>query len=73
MAVIDCVAGHAVAVARTTVGDFIGVAGARTDALGVDVIGVVVVRVEQPLMAVQVEDVLLVAMWVLRNLTKSPM
>lgn len=61
MAVIDRITSHAVAVARTTVGDFIGITGARADALGVDVIGVVVVGVEQPLMAVQVEDVLLVA------------
>ncbi|MNP93237.1 hypothetical protein D3C85_57580 [compost metagenome] len=61
MAVIDRIAGHAVAVARTTVGDFIGVTGAWANALRVDVVGVVVVGVEQPLMAVQVEDVLLMA------------
>ena len=38
--------------------DLVGVARARADALGVDVVGVVVVGVEQPLVVVQVEDVL---------------
>ena len=61
VAVINRIARYPVTVARTAVGDFIGVAGARPDALGVHVVGVVVVGVEQPLMPVQVEDVLLMA------------
>ncbi|MNX53456.1 hypothetical protein D3C86_841520 [compost metagenome] len=60
VAVINRIARDPVTVARTTVGDFIGVAGARPDALGIDVVGVVVIGVEQPLMAVQVEDVVFV-------------
>ncbi|MNO79846.1 hypothetical protein D3C76_710300 [compost metagenome] len=61
VAVVDGIARHAVAVARTAVGDFIGVADPRSDTLGIDVVGVVVVGVEQPLMPVQVEDVLFMA------------
>ncbi|MND98394.1 hypothetical protein D3C80_907430 [compost metagenome] len=61
VAVVDGIARHAVAVARTTVGNLVGVADTRADALGVDVVGVVVVGVEQPLVAMQVEDVLLMA------------
>ena len=60
VAVIDRITGYPIAIARTAVGDFIGVTGARADALGVDVIGVVVIGIEQPLMAMQVEDVLFV-------------
>ncbi|MNP31555.1 hypothetical protein D3C76_1246800 [compost metagenome] len=61
VAVIDRIARYPVAVARTAVGDFIGVAGTRADALGVYIIGIVIVGIEQPLMPVQVEDVLLMA------------
>ncbi|MNZ67462.1 hypothetical protein D3C78_857130 [compost metagenome] len=61
VAVVDGVAGGAVAVAGAAVGDLVGVAGARAYALGVHVVGVVVIGVEQPLVAVQVEHVLLVA------------
>ncbi|MCY1400244.1 hypothetical protein D9M71_153200 [compost metagenome] len=60
VAVVDGIAGYPVAVARTAVGDFIGVAGTRADALGIHVVGVVVIGVEQPLVAVQVKDVLFV-------------
>ncbi|MNZ14520.1 hypothetical protein D3C78_314460 [compost metagenome] len=61
VAMVDSVAGHAVAVARAAVGDFVGVADTRADALGIDIVGVVVIGVEQPLVTVQVEDMLLVA------------
>lgn len=59
VAVVDGIAGHPVAVARTTVGDLVGVADTGADTLGIDVVRVVVIGVEQPLVAVQVEDVLL--------------
>lgn len=45
VAVIDRIAGHPIAVAGAAVGDFVGIAGAWADALGIDVIGVVVVGV----------------------------
>ena len=61
VAVEDRVAGTLVAIARAAEGDFVGVARAGADRLRVDVVGVVVVRVEQPLVVVQVEDVLFLA------------
>ena len=61
VAVIDGVASRLVAVAGSAVGDLVGVAHAGADALGVEVVRVVVVRVVQPLVVVQVEDVLLEA------------
>ena len=57
----DSIARALVAVAGATEVDFVGVAGARADALRVEVVGVVVVRVVQPLVVVQVEDVLFLA------------
>ncbi len=59
VAVEDRVARGLVAVADAAVVYLVGVARARHDFLGVQVVGVVVVRVEQPLVVVQVEDVLL--------------
>ncbi len=59
VAVEDRVAGGLVAVADAAVDELVGVARARHDLLGVQVVAVVVVRVEQPLVVVQVEDVLL--------------
>ncbi|MNN04149.1 hypothetical protein D3C81_1168660 [compost metagenome] len=58
VAVVDGIAGDAVTVAGAAVGDLVGITDARADALGVHVVGVVVVGVEQPLVAMQVEDVL---------------
>jgi hypothetical protein len=72
VAVEDRVAGGLVAVARAAEVDLVGVADARSYPLSVEVVGVVVGGVEQPLVVVQVEDVLLLATWVLRNLVKSP-
>ncbi|MNQ91089.1 hypothetical protein D3C85_1064560 [compost metagenome] len=60
VAVVDRIADHPVTVAGPAVGDFIGVARAWADTLGVHVVGVVVIGVEQPLVTVQVENVLLV-------------
>ncbi|MCY1281966.1 hypothetical protein D9M70_307880 [compost metagenome] len=62
VAVVDGVAGYAVAVAGTAVGDLVGVGATRADGLGVHVVGVVVVGVEQPLVRMQVEDVVFVAL-----------
>ncbi|MCY1393772.1 hypothetical protein D9M68_352100 [compost metagenome] len=61
VAVEDGIACGAVAVAGTAVGDLIGVARARAYTLGIHVVGVVVIGVEQPLVAMQVIHVLLVA------------
>ncbi len=61
VAMVDGIARHPVAVARTAVGDFVGVADPRANALGIDVVGIVVIGVEQPLVAMQVEDVLFMA------------
>ncbi|MNF44700.1 hypothetical protein D3C84_258150 [compost metagenome] len=72
VAVVDRIAGYPVAVARTAVGDFIGVARTRTDALGIHIVGVIVIGVEQPLVAVQVEDVLLVAVVAVAELDEVP-
>ncbi|MNR10012.1 hypothetical protein D3C85_1262400 [compost metagenome] len=69
---VDRIAGYPVAVARTAVGDFIGVARTRTDALGIHIVGVIVIGVEQPLVAVQVEDVLLVAVVAVAELDEVP-
>ncbi len=59
VAVEDGVAGALVPVPGSAEVDLVGVAAARADALGVEVVGVVVVRVEEPLVVVQVEDVVL--------------
>ena len=59
--VVNRIAGRTVAVSRAAVGDFIGVARPRAYALGILVVGVVVIGVEQPLVAVQVEHMLFVA------------
>ncbi|MNM15728.1 hypothetical protein D3C81_259550 [compost metagenome] len=61
VAVIDGVACYAVAVTRATVGDLVGITDTRANALGINVVRVVVIGVEQPLVSVQVKDVLLVA------------
>ncbi len=59
VAVKDRITGGLVPVTRTAEVDLVGVARTRADALGVEVVRVVVVGVEQPLVVVQVEDVLL--------------
>ncbi|MNJ78908.1 hypothetical protein D3C77_767780 [compost metagenome] len=46
MAVVDGIARYAVTVARAAVSDLVGVPDARADALGVHIVGVVVVGVE---------------------------
>jgi len=59
VAVEDGVAGSLVPVAGTAVDKLVGVPGAGTETLGVEVVRVIVVRIEQPLVVVLVEDVLL--------------
>ncbi|MNG81394.1 hypothetical protein D3C79_400440 [compost metagenome] len=60
MAVIDRIADHPIAVAGPTMGDLVGVTGAWAYALCIHVVGVVIVGVEQPLVTMQMENMLLV-------------
>jgi hypothetical protein len=54
----DRVADGLVAVAGATIYQLVRMPRSRHDLLGVEVVSVVVVRVEQPLLVMQVEDVL---------------
>lgn len=59
MAVIDGVARGTVAVTGPAKCDLVGIGAARTDALRIDIARIVIIRIVQPLMVVQVEDVML--------------
>ena len=58
VAVVDRVARRLVAIAGTPEVNLVGVAGTGSNPLGIDVVGIVIVRIKQPLVVVQVEDVL---------------